>query len=55
MGDNEAPREVVKSVIDELEEEPEWTEDDLMWVLAWISYVEEKTKRPLPDESDSSN
>jgi hypothetical protein len=31
--------------------DPEWTEDDLLWVLAWIDLVD-KTNRPLSDEQE---
>ncbi len=37
-----------------IEDEPEWTEDDLFWVLAWITYCEE-TNPAVPNQLDKSS
>ena len=36
------------------DEDPEWTEDDLFWVLAWITYCEE-TNPAVPNQLDKSS
>lgn len=39
-------RESLPKVVGDWENDPEWSQDDLSWVLAWIEVVLERNAKP---------